>query len=286
MLELFFWQLVPYFLTPDDQVLLPPGYEDALVLNLAVRLAPHFQRRIDPTLRQDARESLMRLESINAPQPIADLAWGPGLWGYRCDGYGGGMMGISGGSGGSGGSGSAGPAGPAGPPGPQGIPGPAGPQGDPGAVGATGPQGAAGPQGNPGATGAAGPQGAAGATGPTGPAGPGSTLYDVVVSFLAKPDAAGVISLVTYPRLVTFAANFAGSVGTVRANPTATATYTVKKNGTAIGTIVVSTAGVVTFTTSGGAAQAFAAGDRMTVEAPSPQDGTLADAAFTLAGTK
>jgi hypothetical protein len=107
-----------------------------------------------------------------------------------------------------------------------------------------------------------------------------------VVSFVAKPDAAALVFLLTYPRVVTFAANFAGSVGTVRVNPTATATYTVKKNGSAIGTIVVSTAGVVTFTTTGGAAQAFAVGDRMTVEAPSPQDGTLADAAFTLAGTK
>jgi hypothetical protein len=55
-LELFYWQLVPQFSSPDDQVLLPPGYEDALVLNLAVRLAPHFQRLIDPALRLDRSE--------------------------------------------------------------------------------------------------------------------------------------------------------------------------------------------------------------------------------------
>jgi hypothetical protein len=128
-----------------------------------------------------------------------------------------------------------------------------------------------------------GPQGPQGIQGVPGP---GSTLYDVVVSFVAKPDAAGLIFLQTFPRVVTFAANFAGSYGTVRVNPTATATYSVKKNGSAIGTIVVSTGGVVTFTTSGGAAQAFNAGDRMTVEAPTPQDGTLADAAFTLAGAR
>jgi hypothetical protein len=77
-LELFCWQLVPQFLTPDDQVLLPPGYEDALVLNLAVRLAPHFQKVLDQNVREDARISLMRLMSINAPQPIADT---PGLCG-------------------------------------------------------------------------------------------------------------------------------------------------------------------------------------------------------------
>ena len=80
-LELFFW-------TPDpdvsddltDVVLLPPGYEDALVLNLAVRLAPHFQRAVDQDVRNDAQKALMRLESINAPQPIADTS-------ALCSGY-------------------------------------------------------------------------------------------------------------------------------------------------------------------------------------------------------
>jgi hypothetical protein len=126
-LELYIWHLVPEYTSPDDQVLLPPGYEDAFVLNLAVRLAPHFQRAIDPALRHDAQMSLMRLESINAPRPIADLAWGPGLWGCN-DGY---DVGISGGgvggSGGSSGEGVQGPPGPPGPQGPQGVPGPPGP---------------------------------------------------------------------------------------------------------------------------------------------------------------
>jgi hypothetical protein len=77
-LELFVWTLVPQFVALTDVVLLPPGYEDALVLNLAVRLAPHFQRVVDGDVRQQARESLMRLLSINAPQPIADLSGGVG----------------------------------------------------------------------------------------------------------------------------------------------------------------------------------------------------------------
>jgi hypothetical protein len=78
LLELFVWHLIPAFQSADDMVCLPPGYEDALVLNLALRLAPHFQRPTDPNLREDARISLMRLMSINAPQPIADT---PGLCG-------------------------------------------------------------------------------------------------------------------------------------------------------------------------------------------------------------
>lgn len=81
ILELYIWQLVPTFVNESDMVVLPPGYEDALVLNLACRLAPHFQRIVDSDLRQQARESLMRLESINAPRPTLDLP-GCGKGGY------------------------------------------------------------------------------------------------------------------------------------------------------------------------------------------------------------
>jgi hypothetical protein len=78
LLELFCWQSVPTFQALTDAVILPDGYLDALVLNLAVRLVTHFPlapnvpRQVDPNLYQQAREALMRLESINAPQPVAD----------------------------------------------------------------------------------------------------------------------------------------------------------------------------------------------------------------------
>jgi hypothetical protein len=74
ILELYQWQPVPAFLTVDDVVLLPPGYEDALVLNLAVRLGPHFQRQVDADVRNDAQKALMRIESINAPKPTLDTS--------------------------------------------------------------------------------------------------------------------------------------------------------------------------------------------------------------------
>jgi hypothetical protein len=83
-LELFVWTLVPQFVALTDVVLLPPGYEDALVLNLACRLAPHFQRVVAQDVLQQARESLMRLMSINGPKPIADLSGGLGC---GCHGY-------------------------------------------------------------------------------------------------------------------------------------------------------------------------------------------------------
>lgn len=70
LLELNVWHEVPAFLTSNDVVNLPSGYEDALVLNLAIRLCPQFQKPIDSNLRADARESLARVLSLNAPQPV------------------------------------------------------------------------------------------------------------------------------------------------------------------------------------------------------------------------
>jgi len=75
-LELYCWHTIPRIQNTTDAVLLPLGYEDAIVLNLACRLAPHFQRVLDPNVFQQARESLMRLESKNAPQPILDTGCG------------------------------------------------------------------------------------------------------------------------------------------------------------------------------------------------------------------
>jgi hypothetical protein len=83
-LELFTWYQVLTYTGVGDAVFLPLQYEDCLVLNLACRLAPHFQRVVDPDVRQQARESLMRLMSINAPQPIADTTSGLGC---GCQGF-------------------------------------------------------------------------------------------------------------------------------------------------------------------------------------------------------
>jgi hypothetical protein len=87
-LELWTWHLIPRAQSLGDALQVPAGgYDDALVLNLAVRLAPHFQRPLDPNVREDARISLMRLMSINAPQPIADLSAGLGCGGNRYNVY-------------------------------------------------------------------------------------------------------------------------------------------------------------------------------------------------------
>jgi hypothetical protein len=128
--------------------------------------------------------------------------------------------------------------------------------------------------------------GSVGVIGATGPSIDTGSPYDVVCSLTGLPAAAQTVLILTFNRAVSFAGNFGGSHGTAGVNPTATATYTVKQNGSSIGTVVVSTGGVVTFTTTSGAAQTFAAGDRMQVIAPSSADATLADVAITFAGAR
>lgn len=86
-------------------------------------------------------------------------------------------------------------------------------------------------------------------------------------------------------RAIDFADNFSGSVGHCGVNPTATAAFDVLKNGTSIGSISISTSGVFTFNTTG-AGTSLAAGDRLSVTSPSPQDATLSNVAFSFLGTR
>lgn len=110
----------------------------------------------------------------------------------------------------------------------------------------------------------------------------------IVFSLQGFPPAVTVFPWICVTRPISFAANFAGSAGQVLTNPTATATFTVKKissgTTTTIGTIVVSTGGVVTFTTTSGAVQSLITGDLLTLTTPTA-DATLQGVAFTLTGT-
>jgi len=110
--------------------------------------------------------------------------------------------------------------------------------------------------------------------------------YDVAGGLPGMPGAGATVLIFTAVRAVAFPGNFSGSSGSVGTNPTSTAAYDVKKNGSSIGTISISTGGAFTFTTTSGTAKSLAAGDRLTVIAPGSQDATLADVSFTLAGTR
>ena len=70
-LELFTWQALSTFLTPFDVVTLPPGYEDAIVYNLAMRIAGMFGRQPMPTTSMFAAKTLAAIQSLNTPVLLA-----------------------------------------------------------------------------------------------------------------------------------------------------------------------------------------------------------------------
>jgi hypothetical protein len=87
------------------------------------------------------------------------------------------------------------------------------------------------------------------------------------------------------PHNFTLPANFVASYGNVGTNPTATATLTVSLNGATIGTLSISTGGVFTFATTGGAIITVDAGDLLQVTAQASADATLANIGATFLGT-
>jgi hypothetical protein len=89
-IELYTWQAVPTFVGIDDSVILPPGYEDAIVNNLAVRLASMpwpVQVPMNPQVAVDAVRSLAVIQGLNASAPRlrsdAELTDGRGWFNWR-----------------------------------------------------------------------------------------------------------------------------------------------------------------------------------------------------------
>jgi hypothetical protein len=174
-------------------------------------------------------------------------------------------------------------------------------------------KGNAGPTGTTGATGATGATGPAGATGPTGPTGPagaagqgvptGGTAaqilrknsgtdydtswtdepYDIAFSVSGKPAASAVIARFIAPRAFTLPSGLTDSQFKSDTAATASTTYTIRKNGSSIGTFVVAASGTtatITFT----AEVSFAIGDVLTITAPASLDATHGDFGGTLKG--
>ncbi len=103
-------------------------------------------------------------------------------------------------------------------------------------------------------------------------------------AFAGRPGAGQVVQRFIFATAVTFPAGLAGSYGTAGTAATAGASFTLAKNGTNVGTMAWAAAATsAAFTMS--AATAFAGGDVLTITAPGTQDATLADLAWTLAGT-
>lgn len=71
--EIYTWQPLGRITSLDDTFDLPPGYEEAVKYNLAVRLSTmflHAQRRPSPLVLEMARESLAAIKRLNAPAPV------------------------------------------------------------------------------------------------------------------------------------------------------------------------------------------------------------------------
>ena len=109
--------------------------------------------------------------------------------------------------------------------------------------------------------------------------------FDVAIFAPGLGTAAQKLARFALARAVSFPSGATGSQAVASANATASTTFTLKKNGTAFGTVVYgsgSSSGTFTITTT----TTFAAGDLLEVDGPATPDVTLADVGITLAGTR
>ena len=115
----------------------------------------------------------------------------------------------------------------------------------------------------------------------------GLGTYIISAFFTTVPTASEVLLLSVAGAAFTIPANFASALrSSVGTNPTATFNLDVQNNGTSIGTISVSTGGVVTATTVGGISKAIALGDVLKLVAPVTPDTTAASMAFSIIGVR
>ena len=111
-------------------------------------------------------------------------------------------------------------------------------------------------------------------------------LYNVSGYFVTVPTSSEVLLNHIFSETVYFPDNFAGSVGHIETNPTASFVIDVQKNGSSIGTLTVGTGGSMTFATTGSGDETFNSGDRMRLLAPGTVDATAANMTFTFKGRK
>lgn len=108
--------------------------------------------------------------------------------------------------------------------------------------------------------------------------------YSIGIHDPGRAGAAEVIAEYILDATVAFPLNFAGSFSKAGIAATATAVWSIRKNGVQVGTITYAAAG--TTGTFAGAAVSFIAGDIFSVVAPSPRDATLSNVKHTLSGNR
>ena len=115
--------------------------------------------------------------------------------------------------------------------------------------------------------------------------GKASVATTVSGSYTGPTTANLVVQRYVFAGTVMFPTGLTGSQGTAGVAATATTTYSIKKNGTNVGTMVFA-AGAMIATFSMPSATTFMAGDILTVVAPASPDATLANLAWTLVGSQ
>jgi hypothetical protein len=112
-----------------------------------------------------------------------------------------------------------------------------------------------------------------------------SSVYDVGYYTNIKPDSGETWPIYNIVRPLRLEVDLADCIATVHPDylPTATATYTIYKNGVSIGTIAFATSGAVTKTLV--SSVDFEIGDQFSMTAPDPQDATMNFVAMTFAFT-
>jgi hypothetical protein len=115
--------------------------------------------------------------------------------------------------------------------------------------------------------------------------GKASVATTVSGSYAGPTTANLVVQRYVFAGTVMFPAGLTGSQGTAGVAATATTTYSIKKNGTNVGTMVFA-AGATTASFTMPSATTFMAGDILTVVAPASPDATLANLAWTFVGSQ
>lgn len=109
-----------------------------------------------------------------------------------------------------------------------------------------------------------------------------SPIYDLIFALQGVTPQNTVYPWHTFARTVSFGLGWAGSVGSVGANPSGLNTFTLLNNGGPVGSIQVTSGGVVSFV---GGPVTFSPTNRLTIQTPNVTD-TIADISFTLAGVR